>query len=135
MADPKKEVTTEPTVEQLKAQLEAVAKERDELKEAVAANEAAGNVSPVVKGKVALQLEDADGKKTKKTVGIRDGRKNIRLKDGIVVNSETFLKYASGATLTDEEKEVPALKALGQQGCLDYLTSLFASGASMIVEK
>ena len=141
--------TTEPTIEQLQEQLAAeqaknqeLAKskqklegEKQELAEKVQAFDEAGIESPVVPGKVILTLERPDGKPVKKTVGIRDGRKNLRLPNGDVVPSSTFLKVCSGKKLSAAEKELTPLVALGKAGALEHLENLVAMGASMIVEK
>lgn len=106
-----------------------------ELKAAVDASEAAGNPSPLVPGKVKLKLETPDGKTVSKTVGFRNGRKNVRLPNGDIVPSALFLKFCNGTKLPEGEAYPVPLIALGQEDALQHLTNLVTMGASMIVEK
>lgn len=119
----------------LQADKEALAAKAGELEESLAAATSGSVVAAKIPGKATITLETPDGKKEKKTVGFRPGRKNVRLGNGAVVPSASFLKVVNGEKLSEDEAANEQLKTLTKEAAVAHLTFLVSVDARVLEER
>lgn len=123
-------------IEALKAEKAALAAKAAELTESLEAATSGAITIAKIPGKATVTLETPEGKKEKKTVGFRPGRKNVRLGNGAVVPSASFLKVVNGEKLTNEElASNEHLRTLKQDEAIERLTFLVTVGANILEDR
>ena len=122
------------TTEELQKEIEALKNENAELTQTVA--EAAKGPAPMkIPGTATVVMEAPNGDKTKKKVGFRAGRRNVRLPNGAVVPSASFLKVVNGTKLSDDEKANEQLAELTKEAATEHLTYMVSVGSSVVEER